>query len=82
MVIISCRFHIFRLRLQRSSQIIDDAGNDQENDLEELIMDQEFRGRYQFSKVVGGYTWRNLGFIRAWFYKGNEVSIVLNSGLL
>lgn len=62
-----CRFHAFRLRLQRSSQIIDDAGNDQENDLEELIMDQEFRGRYQFSKVVGGYTWRNLGFIKAWF---------------
>lgn len=57
MVIISCQvFHIFRSRLQRKSQNIDDAGNDQENDLEEVIIGQDFRGSYRFSDVVGVYT--------------------------
>ncbi|TWW81086.1 Sentrin-specific protease 7 [Takifugu flavidus] len=41
-----------RSRLQRKSQNMDDAGNDQENDLEEVIIGQDFRGSYRFSEVV------------------------------
>lgn len=83
MVIINCQvFHIFRLRLQRKSQNIDDAGNNQENDLEEVIMGQDFRGSYRFSEVVGVYTWQNLIFIKAWLYKWAEVGVVLATGLL
>lgn len=61
---------------------MDDAGNDQENDLEEVIIGQDFRGSYRFSEVVGVYTCRNLiFFIKAWLYKWAEVGVLLASGL-
>lgn len=56
-VILNCEFfHIFRSWLQRTSQKIDDAGDEQGNDLEEVTIDPEFRGRYGFAEVVGVYT--------------------------
>lgn len=84
MVIISCQvFHIFRSRLQRKFPNIDDAGNDPENDLEEVIIGQrDFRGSYRFSEVVGVYTWPNLIFIKAWLDKWAVVGGVLATGLL
>lgn len=59
-VIISCHvFHKCRSRLQRTSQNIDDADEERENDLVDVAIGQELRGSCHFSEVVGVYT-RNL----------------------
>lgn len=55
--ITACRFFpICRSRLQKGSQNIDDADEERENDLGDVVVDQDFEGNCHFSEVVGLYT--------------------------